>query len=42
MGGMDDDERTLEIMKNPACGAVGVIAIVLALLLKLAALEVCQ
>ena len=38
VGGMGDRERMLEIMKDPACGPMGVIAIVLVLLLKWSAL----
>ncbi len=38
VGGMGNAERTLAIMKDPACGPMGVLAIVLALLLKFAAL----
>ncbi|MFA5494350.1 MAG: adenosylcobinamide-GDP ribazoletransferase [Porticoccaceae bacterium] len=38
VGGMGDRERTLAIMKDPACGPMGVTAIALALLLKVAAL----
>ncbi len=36
---MGDRERTLAIMKDPACGPMGVTAVALALLLKVAALE---
>lgn len=39
VGGMGDRERTLAIMKDPACGPMGVTAVVLVLLLKVAALE---
>lgn len=39
-GGRGDRERTLEIMKDPRCGAMGVTSIVLILLLKYAALSV--
>lgn len=39
VGGMGDRERTLAIMKDPACGPMGVSAVVLVLLLKMAALE---
>ncbi len=35
VGGLGDKEKTLRIMKDPTCGPFGVIAIVLALLLKL-------
>lgn len=38
VGGMGDRERTLAIMKDPACGPIGVTAVVLVLLLKAAAL----
>lgn len=38
VGGYGDRERTLAIMKDPACGPVGVISLVLLLLLKWAAL----
>ncbi len=38
VGGMGDRERTLEIMKDPASGPMGVSAIVVVLLLKFAAL----
>ncbi len=38
VGGMGDRERTLEIMKDPASGPMGVTAIVLLLLLKWSAL----
>jgi len=38
IGGMGDRERTLAIMKDPACGPMGVTAIALVLLLKVAAL----
>lgn len=37
-GGLGDRERTLAIMKDPRCGPAGVVAIVLVLLLKFAAL----
>lgn len=40
VGGYGDRERTLAIMKDPACGPVGVISLVLLLLLKWAALVV--
>jgi len=39
VGGMGDRKRTLAIMKDPACGPMGVTAVVLTLLLKVAALE---
>lgn len=38
-GGLGDSERTLAIMKDPNCGPAGVVAIVLLLLLKFAALH---
>lgn len=38
VGGHGDRERTLAIMKDPACGPIGVVALVLLLLLKFAAL----
>lgn len=38
VGGYGDRERTLAIMKDPACGPIGVISLVLLLLLKLTAL----
>lgn len=38
VGGYGDRERTLAIMKDPACGPIGVISLVLLLLLKWAAL----
>src|SRR5690606_34765833 len=38
VGGLGDRERTLAIMKDPQSGPMGVTAVVLALLLKLAAL----
>ncbi|MFA5679328.1 MAG: adenosylcobinamide-GDP ribazoletransferase [Pseudomonas sp.] len=38
VGGYGDRERTLAIMKDPACGPIGVITLVLVLLLKWAAL----
>ncbi|AQZ96037.1 adenosylcobinamide-GDP ribazoletransferase [Halopseudomonas phragmitis] len=38
VGGYGDRERTLAIMKDPACGPIGVITLVLCLLLKWAAL----
>ena len=37
VGGMGQRERTLEIMKDPSCGPIGVTAIVAVLLLKIAA-----
>lgn len=39
VGGMGDRARTLAIMKDPACGPIGVAAIVVVLLLKVAALD---
>lgn len=38
LGGLGDRERTLAIMKDPYCGPTGVVALVLALLIKFAAL----
>ncbi len=38
VGGLGDRERTLAIMKDPRCGPMGVVALVLVLLLKFAAL----
>lgn len=38
VGGLGDRARTLAIMKDPACGPAGVVALVLVLLLKVAAL----
>ncbi|HEY9148062.1 MAG TPA: adenosylcobinamide-GDP ribazoletransferase [Gammaproteobacteria bacterium] len=38
VGGLGDRERTLAIMKDPASGPIGVVALVLVLLLKFAAL----
>lgn len=38
VGGLGDRERTLAIMKDPRCGPAGVVALVLVLLLKFAAL----
>ncbi len=38
VGGHGDRERTLEIMKDPGCGPIGVLSLVLVLLLKFAAL----
>jgi len=38
IGGHGDRERTLEIMKDPRCGPVGVTAVVVLLLIKFAAL----
>lgn len=39
VGGLGDRTRTLAIMKDPNCGPMGVVALVLVLLLKFAALE---
>lgn len=39
IGGMGDAEKTLAIMKDPACGPAGVAAILLIILLKLTALH---
>ncbi len=39
VGGQDDRDRTLEIMKDPYCGPIAVAVIVLVLLLKWAALN---
>ncbi len=39
IGGMDDRDKTLTIMKDPNCGPFGVIAILLVLQLKLATLH---
>lgn len=38
LGGLGDRERTLAIMKDPSCGPAGVVTLVLALLIKFAAL----
>jgi adenosylcobinamide-GDP ribazoletransferase len=38
IGGLGDREKTLTIMKDPRCGPAGVVALVLVLLLKFAAL----
>ena len=38
VGGMGDRARTLAIMKDPTCGPMGVVALMLVLLLKFAAL----
>lgn len=40
VGGLGDRDRTLAIMKDPRCGPAGVVALVLLLLLKVAALAV--
>ena len=39
IGGMADREKTLAIMKDPACGPAGVVAILLIILLKFTALH---
>lgn len=39
VGGMGDHDKTLAIMKDPYCGPMGVIAIVLVMLLKITALH---
>ncbi|MFA7242017.1 MAG: adenosylcobinamide-GDP ribazoletransferase [Sulfuricellaceae bacterium] len=39
IGGLGDRERTLTIMKDPNCGPAGVVALVVTLLLKFAALQ---
>lgn len=39
-GGLGDSERTLKIMKEPTCGAMAVIVLILVLLLKWSALTV--
>ncbi|HEY0634300.1 MAG TPA: adenosylcobinamide-GDP ribazoletransferase [Gammaproteobacteria bacterium] len=39
VGGHGERERTLALMKDPACGPMGVLALLLLLLLKVAALE---
>jgi len=39
LGSHADKERALEIMKDPACGPAGVVALVLVLLLKFAAVQ---
>jgi adenosylcobinamide-GDP ribazoletransferase len=38
IGGLGDREKTLAIMKDPRCGPAGVVALVLAVLLKFAAI----
>jgi adenosylcobinamide-GDP ribazoletransferase len=38
VGGLGDREKTLAIMKDPRCGPMGVVALVLAVLLKFAAI----
>ena len=40
VGGRGDAERTLAIMKDPCCGPIGVVSLLLVLLLKFAALSV--
>ncbi|MDQ7074535.1 MAG: adenosylcobinamide-GDP ribazoletransferase [Gammaproteobacteria bacterium] len=39
VGGLRDRQRTLEIMKDPSCGPIGVLSLLLVLLLKFAALQ---
>jgi len=39
MGGLGSKEKTLAIMKDPACGTIAVLTLLLTLLLKLAAIE---
>lgn len=39
VGGLGDKEKTLAIMKDPRCGSAAVVAIVLVLIIKLAALH---
>lgn len=38
LGGLGDRERTLELLKDPLCGTMGVLALVLVILLKLLAI----
>ena len=40
VGGFGDPERTLKIMKDPSCGPIGVLSLVVVCLLKFAALYV--
>lgn len=40
VGGFGDRDRTLKIMKDPSCGPIGVLAIVMVVLVKLAAVYV--
>lgn len=40
VGGFGDPERTLKIMKDPACGPIGVLSLVMLCLLKFAAIYV--
>lgn len=40
VGGFGDRERTLKIMKDPACGPIGVLSLIIVCLLKFAALYV--
>ena len=40
VGGFGDPERTLKIMKDPACGPIGVLSLIVVCLLKFAALYV--
>jgi adenosylcobinamide-GDP ribazoletransferase len=42
MGGHADPERTLTIMKDPACGVIAVITLILVLLLKWNAISILQ
>jgi len=39
VGGLGDKQRTLEIMKDPSCGPIGVLSLLLVLLLKFSALQ---
>jgi adenosylcobinamide-GDP ribazoletransferase len=39
VGGLGDRERTLAIMKDPCCGSMGVVALVVILIVKFAALQ---
>ncbi|MCH7335009.1 adenosylcobinamide-GDP ribazoletransferase [Acinetobacter sp. NIPH 2699] len=40
VGGFGDSERTLKIMKDPACGPIGVLSLVIVCLIKFAAIYV--
>ena len=40
VGGFGDPQRTLDIMKDPACGPIGVLSLIIVCLLKFAALYV--
>ena len=40
VGGFGDPERTLKIMKDPTCGPIGVLSLIMVCLLKFAALYV--